>query len=38
VRKTPYERSTEYSERFNGCPIHEPAALDDLDAKAEPAI
>ena len=28
ARKSPYEHSANFRERFNGCPIHEPASVD----------
>ena len=31
ARKTPYEFSSDYRARFNGCPIHEPATLSELE-------
>lgn len=30
ARKDPYKFSADYRARFNGCPIHEPASLDEL--------
>jgi catalase len=32
ARKSPYEFSAGYRGKFNGCPIHEPRVLDELDA------
>jgi hypothetical protein len=30
ARRDPYRMSTDYRRRFNGCPFHEPARLDEL--------
>lgn len=30
VRRDPYKMSADYRRRFNGCPFHEPASLDEL--------
>jgi catalase len=30
ARRDPYRMSTDYRRRFNGCPFHEPASLDEL--------
>jgi len=31
ARRRPYQMSSDYRARFNGCPIHEPRALADVD-------
>lgn len=35
ARRQPYDFSASYRGRFNGCPIHEPRALAELDAPAD---
>jgi len=32
ARKAPYTFSADYRGRFNGCPMHEPKALEELTA------
>nr|WP_315382954.1 catalase family protein [uncultured Sphingomonas sp.] len=34
ARKEPYKFSADYRGRFNGCPMHEPRALDELNVEA----
>ncbi|GAA0750847.1 catalase [Sphingomonas sp. ABOLD] len=34
ARQEPYKFSADYRGRFNGCPMHEPRALDELNVKA----
>lgn len=35
ARTSPYEMSANYRARFNGCPIHEPRTLSDLEVPTE---